>query len=93
METQNRKALSTLIDRIGPVEQAKTDAQMVIAARIDDAMRVKGWGKKELIAALGKGKPSVVTKWLSGTHNFTVEILVELENALGISLLNLTGHR
>lgn len=89
METQRKNALSRLLDQITPLEQAKTDAKMVIAARISDAMKAKGWKKKDLLVAVGKETPSVITKWLSGTHNFTVETLVELENALGISLLHL----
>jgi hypothetical protein len=39
---------------------------------------------------VNKENPSIVTKWLSGTHNFTVDTLVELGNALDINLLNLS---
>jgi transcriptional regulator with XRE-family HTH domain len=91
MENTKKSALDTLLDEITPLEQAKTDAKMMLAARIADALKEKKWKNKDLLAAVGKDNPSVITKWLSGTHNFTVDTLVELENALDISLLNLEG--
>lgn len=80
--------LSSLLDEIDPLDQAKTDAKMEIAAKIADAMKAKKWKKKDLLDAVGKSNPSIITKWLSGTHNFTTETLVELEHALNIKLLN-----
>ena len=64
-----------------------------MAVRIADAMEAKQWKNKDLLVAVGNDNPSVITKWLSGTHNFTIETLVEIENALGISLLNLEEKR
>lgn len=89
----NKSALDSLLDEITPIEQAKTDAKMILAARIGDAMKAKSWKNKDLLAAVERNNPSVITKWLSGTHNFTVDTLVELENALGISLLNLNKEK
>lgn len=80
--------LSSLLDEIDPLDQAKTDAKMEIAAKIADAMKAKKWKKKDLLDAVGKSNPSIITKWLSGTHNFTTETLVELEHALNIKLIN-----
>ncbi len=39
--------------------------------------------------AIGKDNPSIVTKWLSGTHNFTIDTLIEIEHALDICLLDI----
>lgn len=80
--------LSSLLSEIDPIEQKKTDAKMEIAAKIADAMAAKGWKNKDLLQAVGKDNPSIITKWLSGTHNFTIDTLVELEQALSISLIN-----
>lgn len=90
METFSSKLIDDLLDSIDPVEQAKVDAKMLIAAKIADAMKAKGWRNNDLLKAVNKENPSIITKWLSGTHNFTVETLVELQNALGINLLNLS---
>lgn len=80
--------LSSLLSEIDPLEQSKTDAKMEIAAKIAQAMEAKKWKKKDLLKAVRKDNPSIITKWLSGTHNFTTETLVELEHALNIKLLN-----
>lgn len=82
--------IDDLLDSIDPAEQAKVDAKMLIAAKIADAMKAKGWRNNDLLKAVNKENPSIITKWLSGTHNFTVDTLVELGNALGINLLNLS---
>jgi len=42
------------------------------------------------LSAIGKENSSIITKWLSGTHNFTVDTLVELEQALIIRLIDLS---
>ena len=60
---------------------------MMIAVKIFDAMRAKGIGKKKLAEMIGVS-PSVVTKWLSGESNFTIDTLTSLELALNIQLLN-----
>lgn len=90
MENYSSKFLEDILDSIDSVEQAKTDAKMLLAAKIADALKDKGWKKKDLLKALNKENPSIITKWLSGTHNFTVETLIELEKALDIKLLNLS---
>lgn len=48
-----------------------------ISDRIEELMREKGLTKKQFADALGK-RPSEVTKWLSGQHNFTISTLAML---------------
>jgi transcriptional regulator with XRE-family HTH domain len=89
LETYNSQIIDTLFDEIAPIEQEKIDKRMLLAAKIQDAIKAKGWKNKDFLEALGKDNPSIITKWLSGTHNFTTDTLVEIEHALGIRLLNL----
>lgn len=89
METKTDNLLDELLASITPLEQSKVDTRMLLAAKIADGMKAKGWKNKDLLEAVGKENPSVITKWLSGTHNFTADTLVELEDALDIKLLNL----
>lgn len=79
--------MKNLRARVNPKSLSKTKKQMLLAAKIADAMEERGIKKVKLAEMLDK-EPSVITRWLSGTHNFTVEILSEIEDALGISLLN-----
>jgi len=62
---------------------------MLLASKIDDELKARNWSKKRFADEMGK-RPSVVTKWLSGTHNFTVDTLVDIESKLGILLLDVT---
>lgn len=78
--------IENLLKEISPEEQKLTDRKMLLAVRIDEAMKSKGIKKGQLAQMLGK-RPSEVTKWLSGTHNFTVETLWEIGDALGIDLI------
>ncbi len=93
MENYTSKLIDDLLDSISPIEQAQVDAKMLIAAKIADALKSKGWNNKDLLKAIGKESPSIITKWLSGTHNFTIDTLVELESALNIQLLNLEDKK
>lgn len=89
METYKDDALNSLFSEITPSEQAKTDAKMLLAVKIADAMQAKGWNKTRLMKEMRKSNPSEITRWLSGTQNFTVETLVDLERVLEIKLLDL----
>ncbi|TAG49095.1 MAG: XRE family transcriptional regulator [Runella slithyformis] len=60
--------------------------RMQLAAQIDDALRQRGLTNQEFAFMMGK-KPSEVTRWLSGTHNFTTETLWETERVLKIQIL------
>jgi ribosome-binding protein aMBF1 (putative translation factor) len=89
METYNDEALNSLFSEITPEEQAKTDAKMLLAVKIAEAMKEKGWSKKRLMQEIGKTNQSEITRWLSGTQNFTVDTLIDLERVLDIKLLYL----
>jgi ribosome-binding protein aMBF1 (putative translation factor) len=83
--------LDNLLAEITPEQQARTDRKMRIACIIDDAMKAKGLGKKQFADKVGR-KPSEITKWLSGTHNFTIETLSDIERVLGVRIFNLSNR-
>ena len=53
-----------------------------IASRIDAIMKEKGISKKQL-AELTHRRPSDVTRWLGGGHNFTCKTIAMIQQALG----------
>jgi len=63
----------------------KVARRMRIADQIADAMDAAGIGKKQLAERLGKC-PSEITKWLSGTQNFTADVLSEISRVLGTEI-------
>lgn len=66
--------------------KAEVDLSFAIADRLDYLIKEKGLTKKEFAEAIGK-RPSEVTKWLSGQHNFTIRTLSMLSAFFGQSLI------
>ena len=60
--------------------------RMKLAAQIDNVLISRGLTNQEFAFMMGK-KPSEITRWQSGTHNFTTETLWEIERVLKIQLL------
>ena len=50
-------------------------------------MRSKGWNQVTLAQKMGKDE-SQISRWLSGRHNISSDILFEFEEVLGIELIN-----
>lgn len=84
-ENYESEILSSILAEITKDEQAKTDQQMLLAVEIAEAMKQKGLEKKDL-ARLMHVKPSVITKWLSGTFQLEMDILNQLEHHLETKL-------
>jgi transcriptional regulator with XRE-family HTH domain len=87
-EPYSSPLIDGLLDKITPAELQKTKVKMVLAARIDDILQQKDWTKKQLAMRLSKS-PSEITKWLSGTHNFTIDTLSDICYALDIDISSL----
>lgn len=77
------KVLGALLKEISPKEQERTDNKMLLAAKIDEARKAKGWSQTKFAEEMGK-QPSEISKWLSGTHNFTSDTLWDIEEKLEI---------
>jgi len=80
--------IDDILGEVTPDVFEKTEKRMLLAASIDDAIKAKGWKKNQFAQEMGK-KPSEISKWLSGTHNFTADTLFEIERILEINLINL----
>ncbi len=86
-ELYESQLLDSFLDMISEEEQYLTDVKMLIANKIAKILERRGIQKKQFAQMMGV-KPSVVSLWLSGTHNFTLETLAKIEYALGIKLLD-----
>jgi len=77
-----------MIDAV-PEEQKKQLAfSNDISDRIDSIMKERGMSQRELARITGK-RPSEVTRWLSGTHNFTLATIAKLSVALNHDFLSI----
>ena len=50
-------------------------------------MQERGLSKKQFAEQLGK-RPSEITRWLSGQHNFTISTLAMLSSFFGKSIIS-----
>jgi len=81
------KLIGDIMEEISPDYLEKTRKRMLVASIIDNGIKAKGWRKTDLAKALKK-RPSEITKWLSGTHNFNLDTLMDIEQELNIRLIN-----
>lgn len=66
----------------------ETDLSFAISDKLDRLIKERGLSKKEFAEAIGK-RPSKITKWLSGQHNFTIRTLSMLSTYFGQSLISI----
>lgn len=57
-----------------------------IVVRINLLLKEKGFTQKDLAEKMEK-KPSEISKWLNGEHNFTIRSIAKLEAELGETIL------
>ncbi len=86
MEEYKSQIIDDIFNDIPQDKLEDTGKRMKLAAKIADGMEAKGWKNVDLMEALGKRNPSIISKWLSGTHHFTTKTLIELEKVLEIKL-------
>jgi transcriptional regulator with XRE-family HTH domain len=92
-ENYSSDLIDDLLNNIKPEEQELIDYKMKLAAKIYEGLKSKGWKSLDLAQALELKSPSIVSKWLSGTHNFTVDTLLDIQRVLGIKLLEVESTK
>lgn len=75
-------------DSIPDIDWATDAITEGVASRIEAVMKEKGISKKDL-AALTHRRPSDVTRWLGGGHNFTCRTIALIELALGVQIIEI----
>lgn len=71
-----------------PLEiKEEINLSFAISNKIDALMRERGLSKKQFADQIGK-RPSEITRWLSGQHNFTVSTLAMLSTFFGKSIIS-----
>jgi transcriptional regulator with XRE-family HTH domain len=78
--------LDEIRNETSPQMSEQISKRMKLADQIDNVLMSRGLTNQEFAFMMGK-KPSEITRWLSGTHNFTTETLWEIERVLKIQLL------
>lgn len=71
---------------VSPDARVKVAMSFLIVDRIHDVLEQKGLKQKDLAERLGKSEAEI-SKWMRGTHNFTIDTLVSIEAALGATII------
>jgi transcriptional regulator with XRE-family HTH domain len=80
--------ISGLLNELTTAEKLQVSTKMQVAARLHDLITAAGLSKGAFAEKVNKN-PSEITKWLSGTHNFTIDILCEIALALNVPVAEL----
>ncbi len=72
---------------IPPEIRQEIDLEFAVSFRIEQLMKKNGYTKLQLAQKLGK-RPSEITKWLSGQHNFTLRTIAQLSSFFGEPLVS-----
>ena len=85
----HRTTLSDLIAAIAKnmttAELAKAVVNIQIQQMIHDTRMAKGWTQKDLADKM-RVKQSLVSRWESGDCNYTIDTLIDIADALGLSV-------
>lgn len=74
-----------------PLEvQLRARLSVAIAKRIASLMRSRGLSQRQFAEELGR-RPSEITKWLSGEHNFTIASLARLHAFFGEPIIDVSS--
>ena len=73
--------------KVNPEAERMVDFSFQIVDRIHEILDSKGLKQRDLAARLGKNE-SEISKWMRGTHNFTIDTLISIEDALGEPIIS-----
>ncbi|WP_346318866.1 helix-turn-helix transcriptional regulator [Chitinophaga sp. YIM B06452] len=84
--------LDQVYDRVPEHTKLMVSKSFDISERILDILDEKGWTQKDLADKLSK-KESEISRWMKGTHNFTLETIAKIEVALEQTILDTSPRR
>lgn len=81
-----RNRYREMVSQVPPEIKEEINLSFAISNKIESLMQERGLSKKQFADQLGK-RPSEITRWLSGQHNFTVSTLAMLSTFFGKSII------
>lgn len=82
-----RSRYREMVAQVPPEIKKEINLSFAISNKIDSLMKERGLSKKQFADQIGK-RPSEITRWLSGQHNFTVSTLAMLSTFFGKSIIS-----
>lgn len=78
--------LETRRKAVNPAIRQQVDLSFRIVDRIHEILQTKGLKQKDFAAIMGKSEAEI-SKWMRGTHNFTIDTLLSIERNLDEPIL------
>lgn len=82
-----RNKYREMVDQVPPEIKEEINLSFAISNKIDALMQECGLSKKQFADQIGK-RPSEITRWLSGQHNFTISTLAMLSTFFEKSIIS-----
>lgn len=77
-------------EKVSSEVRRRVNLSFLIVDRIHNILEEKGLKQKDLANMLEKNE-SEISKWMRGTHNFTIDTISSIEEALGMPILQVEG--
>lgn len=84
------RIIETRREKVSSEVRRRVNLSFLIVDRIHNILEAKGLKQKDLANMLGKNE-SEISKWMRGTHNFTIDTISSIEEALGVPILQVEG--
>lgn len=81
-----------LQEKGNPEIEKLVEKNLAIANRIYEMLQERDLKPADLARLLDK-KPSEISKWLTGTHNFTTKTITKIETVLGDDIIHIEQKR
>ncbi len=75
-----------------PEYEKYVNLSVEISDKIEELLKKKKISQRELADKLGKSE-SEISKWISGTHNFTLKSIAKIESVFNESILKVSTER
>ena len=82
-----RNRYREMVSQVPPEIKEEVNLSFAISNKIHAMMQERGLSKKQFAEQIGE-RPSEITRWLSGQHNFTVSTLARLSAFFGKSIIS-----
>lgn len=86
--TNAAKLFDQIVSETPPQMKKQLDMSFAIADKLDATLKERGMTQKEFAKMIGHSEAEV-SRWLSGTHNFTLSTLANISVVLNINLLTI----
>jgi len=89
IKRNSRGVLAEIANNVSKESMHRTQNRMSIAIKIAECLKSLNMSQKEFASKICKSE-SEVSDWLSGSRNFTIDTLSDVECALNVKLLDLS---